>query len=134
MLINMDLISPAGGINSTLQDMTRWLRFLLAEGALDGRRHLDAEALRETWTVHIGKADLDGMMPGASYGLGWFIKKRNALPVLEHGGNALGYSALVALIPEEKVGFVMLSNALPNPLQFTLSEHVWAAVIPEEEE
>ncbi|MBU0754816.1 MAG: beta-lactamase family protein [Planctomycetes bacterium] len=130
LFINMDVISPAGGINSTLGDMTKWMKMLLCNGRFENKRLIDEEALRETWKTQIKGADLGGMMPGADYGLGWFVKKWKGYAYVEHGGNALGYSALVALIPELHIGFVMLSNLLPNPMQFTLSEEVWEALVP----
>lgn len=125
MLINMDIISPAGGVNSTLADMALWLRFLLCGGVHEGERLVKEEALRETWSKQIGGADLGGMFPGASYGLGWFITEWKGRKVVEHGGNALGFSANIALMPDEGIGYVMLSNQLPNPLQISLSEAVW---------
>ncbi|MHC4944574.1 MAG: serine hydrolase domain-containing protein [Planctomycetota bacterium] len=125
LLLNMDVISPAGGINSTILDMAIWLRFLLSEGAHEGKRLVGIKELRETWTKQVGGADVGGMLPGASYGLGWFITEWKGHTVVEHGGNALGYSAMVALIPDEGIGFVLLSNCLPNPLQTTLKEKVW---------
>jgi len=48
--------------------------------------------------------------------------------VIEHGGNALGFSAIAAFLPKKKIGYVMLSNCLPNPLQETLGPKVWAAL------
>jgi CubicO group peptidase (beta-lactamase class C family) len=125
MLINMDVISPAGGINASASDMTHWLRCLLCDGKYEGKRLIRTEALHELWKVQIEKADMGGMFPGAAYGLGWFITEWNGHKVVEHGGNALGYSANIALIPELGIGYAMLSNALPNPLQVTLSEKIW---------
>ncbi len=78
---------------------------------------IDRKELHETWSEQIGGADLGGMFPGASYGLGWFLTQWQGRRVVEHGGNALGYSAQVAFLPDEGVGFVVLSNCLPNPLQ-----------------
>ncbi len=129
LLINMDVISPAGGLNSTLADMTTWVQFLLAGGLHEGKRQVREEDLQELWTPQVPDADLGGAFPGAEYGLGWFVRSWRGHTVVEHGGNGLGFSALVALIPEQGVGVVMLSNALPNPLQTTLSEKVWEALL-----
>lgn len=133
MLINMDVISPAGGVNSTIADMALWLRFLLCGGLHDGKRLVKEETLRETWSKQIGGADIGGMLPGASYGLGWFLTEWNGRKVVEHGGNALGFSANVALMPDEGIGYVMLSNQLPNPLQMSLSEAIWKRLLPDVE-
>ncbi len=128
MVLDMDCIAPAGGVWSSLEDMTRFLRFLLQEGELHGKRLIDAKEVRETWTEHIDEATIGGQLPGARYGLGWFLVEIEGFQVVEHGGNAMGYSATLVMIPSENVGFVMLSNALPNMMQMTLSEEVWRAV------
>ena len=126
--LDMDCIAPAGGVWSSLEDMTRFLRFLLREGELDGKRLIDAEQIRETWTQHIDEATINGQFPGARYGLGWFLTEADGRQVVEHAGNAFGYSANLVMIPSENVGFVLLSNALPNMLQMTLNDEVWQAL------
>ena len=128
MALDMDCIAPAGGIWSTAEDMTRFLRFLLNRGELDGKRFVQSRQIRETWIEHIGDATFGGNFPGARYGLGWFLTETHGFQVVEHGGNAFGYSANLVLIPSENVGYLMLSNALPNQLQMTLSAEVWQAL------
>src|SRR6185295_16735608 len=55
-----------------------------------------------------------GMMnPSAhlmAYGLGWFLSDYEGKYVVQHGGNIDGMTALVAMLPEEKFGIVILSN------------------------
>jgi len=73
-------------------------------------------------------------MPGASYGMGWFLTKWKDFTVVEHGGNSLGFSANIAFIPSEGIGYVMLSNCLPNPLQQSLNAIVWETFLTTENE
>jgi CubicO group peptidase (beta-lactamase class C family) len=128
-LINMNVVAPAGGINSTLNDVSNWLRLLLCKGVYEGKRLIEERELRETWTKHIAGADVGGLMPGADYGLGWFLTRQRGYLVAEHAGNGLGFSAYIALIPDKGVGYVMLSNALPNPIMGNnLSNMVWDAL------
>jgi len=128
-LINMDIISPAGGINSNIADMTQWLRFLLSEGTLKGRQLIRPDEIQEMWTTQIEGAEVGGLNPpGTSYGLGWFIHEWKGYKIVEHKGNALGYSTNLALIPEIGIGYAMLSNVLPNPMQGELDEMVWEAL------
>src|SRR5690606_41943556 len=57
---NTDNAGPAGSINSSVADMTQWVRMLLAGGELDGRRILDEATVRELQVPHtiteIGRA------------------------------------------------------------------------------
>jgi len=128
--INMNVVAPAGGINSSVTDLSKWLRLLLCEGVFEGQRLIEEKELRETWTKHIACGpEVRGIMPGADYGLGWFLTRQRGYLVAEHGGNALGFSAYIALIPDQSVGYVMLSNALPNPIMGNnLSNMVWDAL------
>jgi CubicO group peptidase (beta-lactamase class C family) len=128
--INMNVVAPAGGINSSVTDLSKWLQLLLCEGVFEGKRLIEEKELRETWTKHIECGpEVRGIMPGADYGLGWFLTRQRGYLVAEHGGNALGFSAYIALIPDKGVGYVMLSNALPNPIMGNnLSNMVWDAL------
>jgi len=128
-LINMNVVSPAGGINSTIRDMAYWIRFLLCDGIYDSTSFAGKEEIHETWTKQIAGAEVGGLMPGAYYGLGWFLREWNGYKVVEHPGNALGFSANIAIIPELGVGYVMLSNLFPNPLLGNLNEIVWKTFI-----
>src|SRR5690606_29966885 len=49
---NIDNAGPAGSINSSAADMTRWLRMLLAKGELDGTRVLSPATVREIQQPH----------------------------------------------------------------------------------
>jgi CubicO group peptidase (beta-lactamase class C family) len=121
MLLNMDVVSPAGGINSCARDMANFLRLLLNGGVYKGKRLIDKAEIEEMWETHIEGA----LMPGSSYGLGWFIRSWNEHRVVEHAGNSLGYTANIALIPELGIGYVMMSNVMPTPILETIDEIVW---------
>jgi len=108
---DLDAIGPAGAINSNAVDMARWVRFQLGRGALDGRRLIAEETLRETWEPQI---EVGG---GASYALGWMVHDRDGEPLVEHGGNIDGFSAQVALLPESGLGFALLANVSHTVLQ-----------------
>ena len=54
---NLDLIGPAGSINSNVKDMAQWLRFQLGKGEYEGKRLLSSKAHAETWTQQIEMAE-----------------------------------------------------------------------------
>ena len=45
-----------------------------------------------------------------AYGLGWFLADYRGRKIVHHGGNIDGMTAIVAMIPEEKTGVVILTN------------------------
>ena len=59
-----------------------------------------------------------------AYGLGWFLQDYRAKKIVQHGGNIDGMSALVAMIPEEKLGIVILTNrnatTLPTAVMYRI--------------
>jgi len=128
MLINMEVVSPAGGISSCARDMGNFLKLLLNRGKFNGKQLINKPELEEMWTAQIEGADIGGLMPGASYGLGWFIRSWNGYKIVEHPGNALGYTANIALIPELSIGYAMLSNLMPTPILGEINELVWDAL------
>src|SRR6185503_17337923 len=97
-------IAPAGAINSNVLDMARWVRFQLAHGEFEGLRLISREAFDETWKTQ------NTMAPGGRYGLGWMLHEWQGQPYVEHGGNIDGFAAEVALLPEARLGLVMLTN------------------------
>lgn len=120
---NLDSIAPAGSINSNVLDMTRWVRFQLAGGAFEGRRLVSEASFAETWKTH------NVVSPEVRYGLGWFLRAWHGQPYVEHGGNIDGFAAQVSLLPEAKLGVVMLCNVSATPLQGAIGPMVFEALL-----
>ncbi|MBG79407.1 MAG: hypothetical protein CMJ39_01710 [Phycisphaerae bacterium] len=124
----IDNCSPAGSICSTPEDMGRWLQFLLAQGMAAEQRLISTDSLDETIESHIQ------MMPELDYGLGWMLEEWEGRQVIQHGGNIDGYSAMVACIPEENIGFTLLMNTMPTAMQEASRSMVWRNLLSEIEE
>ena len=122
---NIDQVGPAGSINSSSNDMAKWLRFVLNGGVYEGKR-LVSEASFNEWLKPQMKVDPAGSV---NYSLGWFVQKWNDLTVVQHGGNIDGFNAMVAMIPEKKLGFVMLTNVTGSSLGNELMPIVWEAFL-----
>ncbi|MCX4247553.1 serine hydrolase [Paraliomyxa miuraensis] len=104
-------VAPAGAINSTVLDMAQWVRLQLGRGTFEGKSLVSAERLQETWSSQI---EVGG---GIHYGLGWMLGDWQGHRVVEHGGNIDGYAAEVAMLPDDGIGFVLLTNISVTPLQ-----------------
>ncbi len=123
---NIDAVAPAGSINSSANDMAKWLNFILSGGVTPDGKRLVSEKGYEEWLKPQMKMNAAGT---ASYGLGWMIGKWNDLKVVQHGGNIDGFNALVATIPEKKLGFVMLTNVSGSSLGGELMPIVWENIL-----
>ena len=113
---NIDNIAPAGSINSNALDMAQWVRLQLGNGTYAGKALISPAAVKEMATPQT-VIRLEGQMatlyPEAhflNYGLGWFLSDYRGRKLVEHGGAIDGMRALVAMIPEEKLGVVILTN------------------------
>jgi len=128
---NLDLVGPAGSINSNLLDMAKWVMLQLNKGVYQGQQVISEGALMETHRPHIPcELSYWGMkeLTMACYGLGWWIEPYRGHPMIHHGGNIDGFTAEVAFLPDEKVGVVILANKnitqLPMLLSFNLFDRL----------
>ncbi len=121
----LSTIAPAGALNSNVLDLARWVRLQLGRGEFEGRRVLPEEVLRESWTPQI---EVGG---GASYGLGWFLREWKGHRVVEHGGNIDGFAAQIAFLPDDDLGFALLTNVSATPLQMLSMDLVWESLLGE---
>ncbi len=140
---NWDAMAAAGGIISSVRDMSRWLRLQLARGEWEGRRLFSEAVSREMWTPHNPfrvTAASERMYPSThfrAYGLGWSLMDYRGRAVVSHGGGYDGMFSRVALVPEEDLGMVILTNSmtsLPAALMYRIldaylggEERDWAA-------
>lgn len=114
---DLDNIAPAGSVNSCAKDMAQWVRFLLAKGAIGEQRLISAERIEDTWTKQI---DIAGEV---GYGMGWMLRDLNDRRLVEHSGGIDGFGAYVALLPDDGVGYALLTNVISSALQ-PMSVHI----------
>jgi len=132
---NIDNIAPAGSINSNVVEMTQWLRLHLAQGEFQKRRLLSSGAAKEMQTSHTvirAEPPYSLWYPEANflnYGLGWFLHDYRGRKVVEHGGAIDGMRAQVAMIPEEKLGLVILTNMNGTTLPLAIMYKVFDAYL-----
>lgn len=105
---------PAGGLNSSVVDLSQFLEMVFAEGSHGGQQILTPATLAEMLRRQNAGVPLDGDL---SVGLGWMLnpikgwKPSETGPVARHNGaTLLFHSALVAL-PRHKIGVIVLANS-----------------------
>ncbi len=117
-----DAQSPAGGASSSVKDMAQWMRLYLADGKLDGRQVIPADALRQVYSAQIDVSDKEKLAAkadascdnAARYIYGWNACWNGKSVRLNHSGAfTMGASTVVAMLPQEKLGIVVLTNSEP---------------------
>ena len=134
---NIDNIAPAGSINSNVLEMAQWVRLQLGEGSYKGTRLISTAStleMQEPQTIIPRDPQLSLFMPNThfrSYGLGWMLQEYKGRKIVQHGGAIDGMIAMVGMIPEEKLGVVILSNLsgqlLPTALMFRIFDQYLGA-------
>jgi hypothetical protein len=64
-----------------------------------------------------------------TYGLGWFVYDHHGYKVVDHGGAVDGMHAMVALLPEKRLGLVVLTNLDWNLLPEALRNRIFDAYL-----
>lgn len=110
--------SPAGLLAASANDMARWLQVQLAGGTTpEGKRVFSAATAKEMWTPvtpiapSSWPAPLTGINPTYdSYALGWQVRDYRGARMVWHAGGLFGFTSVVVMLPEKKVGFALLLN------------------------
>lgn len=109
-----EVINAAGGIYSNIDDMAKWVRMQLNKGAFGDKRLFSEQVQHEMWSPHT----IIQMGPNGgpynthfnAYGIGWGINDVKGYKQVSHTGGLLGMVTQVTLIPELKLGIVVLTN------------------------
>ncbi|HZW24142.1 MAG TPA: serine hydrolase domain-containing protein [Gallionella sp.] len=105
---------PAGGLNSSVADLGRFMSMIFADGASGSQRILKAESVAEMLRPQNTGVPLDF---GLRIGLGWFLNVagipalENAGIVASHGGATQLFRSHMYILPGHKLGVVVLSNS-----------------------
>ena len=100
---NHPVLSPAGRVHCTMDDWVTFLQEMLL--ALDGRSDFLTQATAETIFTPMS----DG------YALGWGIFEEDGLTAYTHDGSNTMWYASAWLVPEQDLGWVIVSNASIGP-------------------
>lgn len=126
----IDSIAPAGAVNSSARDMARYLLFHMNLGEIDGQRILSQNSAQQMQTPQMviqGERTFKELGPN-SYGMAFFISTYRGHKLVEHGGNIDGFSALLAFLPDDRTGVVVLTNldetALPGAVAYNVFDRL----------
>lgn len=108
----------AAGIMSTAADMAKWITLHLNEGEIDGKQLFSAARQQEMWHPHFNYTVTPATRetyPGRNfngYGLAWGTSEYRGHFMAAHGGAYDGMYSRVAMVPDEELGIVVLTNTM----------------------
>lgn len=112
-----DPIAPAGAIWSSVEDMAKWMQFLLDSAKVKGQRILEIETYQELFKPQV-IIPQEQFYPTTAltkpmwttYGFGWFQHDYQGYTLQFHTGSLPGTVAIIGLVPDLDVGVYMLGN------------------------
>ena len=111
---NLDTVGPAGSINSCIEDLVKWIMLLVNNGRIGDSQLISEKSVAEMFLPHVTIRNpvYVKMSQSMIYGQGWYISDYRGYRLVEHGGNIDGFSALLSILPDEKIGVAVISNSL----------------------
>jgi CubicO group peptidase (beta-lactamase class C family) len=107
---------PAGSICANVRDLARWVQFQLGDGTFAGKRLVSAKNLAETHSPQMivrleGQArDMNPDTNQLNYGLAWVLQDYRGQFLVSHAGFIDGFRTHITLVPNRKLGLVLLNN------------------------
>jgi CubicO group peptidase (beta-lactamase class C family) len=101
-------LRPAGQFTTTAGDLARYLQFILSDGRIDDRTFIDVTLMRARGRPSTTEAAQSGLVAG--YALGLVRRDRHGVVGYCHGGDVVGFVAMLCLFPDERKGFAYSVN------------------------
>lgn len=114
--INYDNGGPVGGINASVEDILKWMKMWINNGLIGDEPFLSQRTFRTITSSHSIISSGSRTEPMGThfvtYGFGWRLYDYAGRKIVQHGGALPGYLSQVVIVPEEKLGIVILVNDL----------------------
>jgi CubicO group peptidase (beta-lactamase class C family) len=109
--------APAGGVSSSVNDLSKWLTMMLADGTFGGKQVVAPEALLPALTPQsVASRASEPAMRSGFYGYGFNVGTTSAArQSMSHSGAfELGSGTNFVMLPSADVAIVALTNATPS--------------------
>lgn len=106
--------NAAGGIMSNIKDMSTWAEFLMnGFTTKEGKKLVSDKQIQQLWQIQQPipvalKNPYDTNFYG--YGMGWFLSDVKGHKQVQHTGGLIGTVTQFTLIPDLKLGIIVLTN------------------------
>ncbi len=131
--VDNDVASGAGCINSSIEDMGKWLQFHLNTGKVGEEQLVSPDNIKRTHKPLIITAlgsGLDMWIPDQkwiklqTYALGWAGEIYRGYRTVGHGGGIDGSSSLMTFIPDEDIGVGVIVNKTGSMVPTMVTYHI----------
>lgn len=117
---NWEEVAAMGGIISSVNDIGKWMIFNLNNGITATDTLLTPASRNTLWKMHNNYTmdytrKNDSKTHFSGYALGWGLSDFQGRMKVSHGGAYDGMISSVTMVPDEKLGVVVLTNGLQAP-------------------
>lgn len=111
-LTDTGIASPANGIYTSAEDLMQWLRLHLDRGRINGKEFIPEKIIMEMHTIQMAYRRYPDSPHWFTlgYGMGWIIDVYAGHYLLQHGGGVPGFTSMMAFMPLDHLGVVVLCN------------------------
>jgi CubicO group peptidase (beta-lactamase class C family) len=102
----MDILKYSGGLYSTPEDIARFISFQFRDQTEDDKKILSGDGLRFMRSQQTLRSPLTDDV----YGIGWSMYDYEGYQVLSHAGGHWGFASKVSVLPDLKLGVVVMTN------------------------
>jgi CubicO group peptidase (beta-lactamase class C family) len=114
-------IAAMGGLISSVNEVAQWMILNMNNGRWNDKELLSTASFNMIWTPHNNrfvnhtqKNDFNNHF--SSYGLGWNLRDYHGRLFVGHTGGYDGMISAVSMLPDEKLGIVVLTNGMKSPI------------------
>lgn len=114
---NIDNLAPCGSIGSSINELSHWLIAQLDSGKYNNQSVIPFSVIKKTrqpQTIQGRVRHPFNIGHFSLYGLGWGLMDYEGRELVMHTGGVNGFVTSVTLVPEEKLGIVVLTNTDQN--------------------
>lgn len=113
--VNLDVMKPVGGMNTSVSEMAKWVMLWLNKGKHKGQQLIPEAYVQDAKSSQmiVGGGLPTLKVPDVqfeTYGLGWFQSSYRGHYRVEHGGNISGFSTSTCFFPSDSLGIVIFCN------------------------
>ncbi|HMN48851.1 MAG TPA: serine hydrolase [Ignavibacteriaceae bacterium] len=113
----IDNLAPCGSIGSSINDLSHWIIAQLDSGKYNNQNVIPFLAIQRTRQLLSIERRIKHPYNNAHYslyGMGWAFQDYEGREIVMHTGGVNGFVTSVTLLPEEKLGIVVLTNTDQN--------------------
>ncbi len=118
--VNWDAAAATGGLISSVNDLSKWVDFNINNGIINGDTLLSPASRNRLWNME-NPYKVDRNSPNYfdrhfnGYAMGWRTNDVYGEFMVSHGGAYDGFLTYISIIPEERLGIIVLTNGLHSP-------------------